>query len=101
MFAFVDLTYALPTRGRKVSNSCFQGEFASREEKLGEMHLFGLSLHSCIWELFFAGILVVLCCRWRRALLPHLKESEILEHFISVVSIRFPCLRGPRFFSLK
>jgi hypothetical protein len=29
--AFVDLIHALPTRGRKVPNSCFQGEFASRK----------------------------------------------------------------------
>jgi hypothetical protein len=43
-----------PTRGRKVPNSCFRGEFASRKENLGEMHLFRRSLHSCIWELFFA-----------------------------------------------
>jgi hypothetical protein len=28
MLAFVDLIYALPTRGRKVPNSCFQGELA-------------------------------------------------------------------------
>jgi hypothetical protein len=68
---------------------------------LGEMHLFRGSLHSCIWELFFAWILVVLFCRWCRALLPHLEESAILEHFISVVSSRCPCLRGPRSFSLK
>jgi hypothetical protein len=27
MFAFVDLIHALPTRGRKEPNSCFQGEF--------------------------------------------------------------------------
>jgi hypothetical protein len=78
-----------------------RGSFASREEKLGEMHLFKGSLHSCIWELFFAWILVVLYWRWCQALLPHLEESEILEHFILVVSSRFPCLRGPRFFSLK
>jgi hypothetical protein len=41
---FLDLIHALPTRGRKVHNSCFhisRGSFASREEKLGEMHLFG------------------------------------------------------------
>jgi hypothetical protein len=54
MLAFVDLIHALPTKGRKVPNSCFQGEFASREEKLGEMHLFRESLHSYIWEIFFA-----------------------------------------------
>jgi hypothetical protein len=53
MLAFVDLISALPTRGG-VANSCFQGVFASGEEKLGEMHLFRGSLHSCIWELFFA-----------------------------------------------
>jgi hypothetical protein len=49
----------------------------------------------------FAWILVVLFCRWCRALLPHLEESTILEHFTSVVSSRCPYLRGPRFFSLK
>jgi hypothetical protein len=65
------------------------------------MHLFRRSLHSCIRELFFARILVVLFCRWFRALLPHLDELEILEHFISVVSSRCPCLRRSRFFSLK
>jgi hypothetical protein len=54
MLAFVDLIHALPTRGRKVPNSCFQGGFASRKDKLGEMHLFRESLHSCIWELFIA-----------------------------------------------
>jgi hypothetical protein len=53
MLALVDLIHALPTRGRKVPNSFFQGEFASRKENLGEMHLFRGSLHSCIWELFF------------------------------------------------
>jgi hypothetical protein len=73
-----------------------RGSFASRE-----MHLFRGSLHSCIWELFFAWILVVLFCRWCRALLPHLEESAILEHFISVVSSRCPYLRRPSFFSLK
>jgi hypothetical protein len=54
MLVFVDLIHALPTRGRKVPNSCFQGECASRKENLGEMHLFRGSLHSCICELFFA-----------------------------------------------
>jgi hypothetical protein len=29
MLAFVDLIHTLPTRGRKVPNSCFQGTFAS------------------------------------------------------------------------
>jgi hypothetical protein len=32
---------------------------------------------------------------------PHLEESTILEHFISVVSSCCPCLRGSRSFSLK
>jgi hypothetical protein len=54
MLAFVDLIHALPTMGRKVPNSCSQGSFASREEKMGEMHLFRGSLHSCTWGLFFA-----------------------------------------------
>jgi hypothetical protein len=101
MLAFVDLIHALPTRGRKVPNSCFQGGFASRKEKLGRDAFVKGNLHSCIWELFFAWFLVVLFCRWCRALLPHLEESAILEHFISVVSSRCPCLRGPRSFSLK
>jgi hypothetical protein len=52
MLAFVDLIQALQTRGRKVPNSCSRGSFASREEKLGEMHLFRGSLHSFIVELF-------------------------------------------------
>jgi hypothetical protein len=57
MLAFVDLIHALPTRGWKVPQFMFLGgslSFASRKEKLGEMHLFRGSLHSCIWELFFA-----------------------------------------------
>jgi hypothetical protein len=49
--AFVDLIHALPTRGRKVPNSCFLGEFASRKEKIGKcicsggdcIHAFGSS----------------------------------------------------------
>jgi hypothetical protein len=70
-----------------------RGSFTSREEKLVEMHLFRGSLHSCIWELFFPWILVVLFCRRCRALLPHLEESAIFEHFIYMVSSRCPCLR--------
>jgi hypothetical protein len=89
MLVFVDLIHALPTRGRKVANSCSQGELCIEER------------NSCIWELLFAWILVVLFCQWCRALLPQLEESVILEHFISVVSSRYPFLRGPRSFSLK
>jgi hypothetical protein len=98
---FVDLIHALPTRGGKYPIHASRGSFASREENLGEMHLFRGSLHSCIWEIFYAWSLVVILCRWCRALLPHLEESAILEHFISVVLSCCPCLRGPRFFSLK
>jgi hypothetical protein len=65
------------------------------------MHLLRGSLHSCIWELLFSWIVVVPFCRWCRAPLSHLEESANLEHFISVVSSRCPCLRGQRFFSLK
>jgi hypothetical protein len=32
---FVDLIHALPTRGRKVPNSCFQGEFCIKGRKIG------------------------------------------------------------------
>jgi hypothetical protein len=80
---------------------CIEERKFGRNANLGEMHLFRGSLHSCIWELFFAWILVVLFCRWCRALLPHLEESTILEHFISVVLSRCPCLSGPGSFSLK
>jgi hypothetical protein len=34
MLAFVDLTHALPTKGRKVPNSCFQGEFCIEGRKI-------------------------------------------------------------------
>jgi hypothetical protein len=54
MLAFVDLIHALPTRGRKVPNSCFQGEFCIDERKIGGNAFVQGSLHSCIWELFFA-----------------------------------------------
>jgi hypothetical protein len=61
MLAFVDLIHALPTKGRKVPNSCFQGEFASRKDKLGEMHLFRGSLHSCIlFRPFFSCALLLM-----------------------------------------
>jgi hypothetical protein len=100
MLAFVDLIHALPTGGEYPILISMEN-FAPREGKLGEMHLFMGSLHSCIWELFFACFLVVLFCRWCRALLPHLEESVTFEHFISVMSSCCPCLRGLRFFSLK
>jgi hypothetical protein len=35
MLAFVDLIHALPIRGRKVPNSCFQGEFCIKGRKFG------------------------------------------------------------------
>jgi hypothetical protein len=53
MLAFVDLIHELPTRG-EYPILFSRGSLASREEKLGEMHLFRGSLHSCIWEPFFA-----------------------------------------------
>jgi hypothetical protein len=34
MLAFVDLIHALPTRGRKVSNSCSQREFCNKGRKI-------------------------------------------------------------------
>jgi hypothetical protein len=45
MFAFVDLIHSLPTSGGKYPIRVSRGSFASREEKLGEMHLFRGSLH--------------------------------------------------------
>jgi hypothetical protein len=53
MLTFVDLIHALPKRGGKYPIHVSMGSFASRKEKLGEMHLFRGSLHSYIWELFF------------------------------------------------
>jgi hypothetical protein len=35
MLAFVDLIHSLPTRGKKVPNSCFQGEFCIKGRKIG------------------------------------------------------------------
>jgi hypothetical protein len=101
MLAFVDLIHALPASGRKVPNSCFQGEFCIKGRKFvrhafvqGELAFMHLGALFC---LNFS----VLFCRWCRALLLHLEESAIVEHFISVVSSHCPCLRGPRSFSLK
>jgi hypothetical protein len=54
MLAFVDLIHALPIRGRKVPNSCFQGEFCIKGRKFGRNAFVQGILHSCIWELFFA-----------------------------------------------
>jgi hypothetical protein len=52
MLAFVDLIHALPTRGRKLPNLCFQGEFFIKERKIWEMHLFRGSLHHAFGALF-------------------------------------------------
>jgi hypothetical protein len=35
MLVVVDLIHALPTRGRNVPNSCFQGEFCIKGRKIG------------------------------------------------------------------
>jgi hypothetical protein len=52
MLVFVDLIHALPTRGRKVPNSCSQVEFCIKERKFSEkciclggdcIHAFGSS----------------------------------------------------------
>jgi hypothetical protein len=52
ILAFVDLIHALPTRGRKVPNLCFQGEYLHRGKKNWEkcicsggacIHAFGSS----------------------------------------------------------
>jgi hypothetical protein len=106
ILAFVDLIHALSTTGRKLPNSCFHGEFCMKGRTIGSIcsggaciHAFGSicsggSLHSCIWELFSAWILVVPFCRWCRALLTHLEESAILEHFILVVLRCCPGLMG-------
>jgi hypothetical protein len=52
MLAFVALVHALPTRGGKYPFHVSRGSFASREEKLGEMHLFRGSLFMHLGALF-------------------------------------------------
>jgi hypothetical protein len=57
MLAFVDLIHALPSRGRKVHNLCFQGEFCIKGGKIGRnafvqgelafMHVGALFFFSC------------------------------------------------------
>jgi hypothetical protein len=47
MLAFVELIHALPTRGEESTQFMLPESFASREEKLGEMHLFrGAYIHA-------------------------------------------------------
>jgi hypothetical protein len=98
MLAFVDLIHALPTRGRKVPNSCFQGEFCIKERKIGRNALVQGELAFMHLGALFRLNFSCAFCRWCRALLSHLEVSAILEHFISVVSSRCPCLKGPRSF---
>jgi hypothetical protein len=51
--AFVDLIHALPTRGRKVPNSCFHGEFCIKGRKIGRNGFVqGELACMCILELF-------------------------------------------------
>ena len=104
MLGFVDLIHALPTRGRDSTqfllwgeSSCIQGEFCTKG-KIGRNAFVQGELAFMCFGALCRLILVVLFCRWCRALSPHLEESAILEHFISVVSSHCPCLRGPRFF---
>jgi hypothetical protein len=96
MLAFVDMIHALPTRGRKVPNSFIQREFLIKGEKIWKKYicLGGACIHAL--GALCRLICFVLFCRWCRALLPHLQESSILEHFISVVLSCCPCLGGPR-----
>jgi hypothetical protein len=54
MLAFVDLTHALPTRGRKVPNSWFQREFCIKGRKSGRNAFVKGELAFMLWELFFA-----------------------------------------------
>jgi hypothetical protein len=67
---------------------------------LGEMHLFRGSLHSCTWELSFAWILVVLFCRWCRALLPHLEGRQFWS-ILSRLCRAFAVALGDRDLSLS
>jgi hypothetical protein len=47
MLAFVDLIHALPTGGRKVPNSCFQGKFCIKGRNIGRNALFrGACIHA-------------------------------------------------------
>jgi hypothetical protein len=78
MLAFVDLIHALPTRGRKVPNSCFQGEFCIKKQKFGRnafvqgelafMHL-GAQKYICSGELAFMHLGALFRLNFRCALL--------------------------------
>jgi hypothetical protein len=72
MLAFVDLIRALPTWGRKVTNSGIQGEFSIKGEKIGRNAFVRGELAFMHLGALCRLILVVLFCRWCQALLPHL-----------------------------
>jgi hypothetical protein len=92
------LDSCITNKGEESTQFMFPGGALHQgDKKLGEMHLFRGILHSCIWVLFCTWILILLFCWWCRALLPHLEESAILEHFTSVVLSHCPCLRGRDF----
>jgi hypothetical protein len=121
MLAFVDFIDALPTRGRKVPNSCFQGEFCIKERttrsnafgqgELAFMHfgaLFRLNFSCALlpmvsspfcltlksWQVW--SILSRLC----RALAPALEDQDVSHSsdlFLAFVCLLITCLS---FFSL-
>jgi hypothetical protein len=68
MLAFVDLIHALPTMGRKVPNSCFQGEFCIKERKIGRNA-------SVQGELAFMHLGALFCLNFSCALLPMVPSS--------------------------
>jgi hypothetical protein len=47
ILAFVDLIHALPTKERKVPNSCFQGELCIKGRKCGRNAFVQEELASC------------------------------------------------------
>jgi hypothetical protein len=71
MLAFVDLIHALPTRGRKVPNSCFQEEFCIKGRKNGRNAFVQ-------GELAFMHLGALFCLNFSCALL-----SMVSSHFAS------------------
>jgi hypothetical protein len=63
MLAFVDLIHALPTRGRNVPNSCFQGEFCIKGTKIGRNAFVQ-------GDLAFMHLGALFCLKFSCALLP-------------------------------
>jgi hypothetical protein len=98
MLGFVDLIHALPTRGRKVPNSCFHGEFCIKGIKIGRNAFVQ-------GELAFMHFGALFRLNFSCALLLMVSSPFYLtlrsRQFWSILSQLCPCLWGLRCFSLK